>query len=422
MSWAVRFEDVVKRYRGARETHLRHDLAQLGAALAAKLRRAPTVSQGRTAVDHVSFEVAQGEAFALLGPNGAGKTTCLRLLARISYPTSGRLRVRGRVAALIEIGSGIHPELTGRENIWLYGRIMGMSRSDIARRFDQIVEFAELQNELNVPVKRYSTGMQLRLGFAIASHLDPDIFVVDEALAVGDAGFQAKCIERMTQLLSEGKTLVFVSHNLTAVETMCSRGAFLLAGKVEMIGDVRPVLRRYLEWTEEAQLQRKAGRGAIRGRDLTVEHVTLHDMLGHERYVFTTGDVVTVRLHVRAERDIPTPWFTLGITDGRPGALVVCSMLEQSQAFSLLAGEHVVTCQLGPLPLRSRTYELWLSVRESVGAAELVDWTRVAALRLESPQAVEGVAGVTGPWQFGTVHVPHRWSVGASINSLVGKG
>jgi len=415
MSWAIRFENVNKRYRGARETHLRHDLAQLGGALVAKLRHTSPAPQGRVALDQVSFDVEQGEAFGLLGPNGAGKTTCLRLLARISYPTSGRVHVRGRVAALIEVGSGIHPELTGRENVWLYGRILGMSRHDIARRFDQIVEFAELRDELDMPVKRYSTGMQLRLGFSIASHLDPDIFVVDEALAVGDAGFQAKCIERMTQLLSDGKTLVFVSHNLTAVEAICRRGLFLLSGKVAAIGEVRPVLRRYLDWTEEGQLQRKAGSVELRGRGLTVEHVTLHDVSERERYVFATGDVVTVRLHVRAERDISSPWFTLGITDGRPGALAVCSMLEQDQGFSLPVGRHVVSCRLGPLPLRSRTYELWLAVRERVGAAELVDWARAAAFRIELPQKVEGIAGVVGPWQFGAVHVEHRWCVEAPV-------
>ena len=225
MTWAVRFQDVSKRYRGGgpRYASLRDDLAQLGRRTVAFLRHNAVEPRGTLALDRLSLEVEAGEAFAIIGPNGAGKTTALKLLTRISYPTEGRVSVRGRVGALIEVGSGVHPELTGRENIWLYGRIMGMSRREIYRRFDEIVDFAELRHELDVPVKMYSSGMQLRLGFAIASHLDPDIFVVDEALAVGDAGFQAKCVKRMMNLLGSGKTLLFVSHNLYAVEALCAR-------------------------------------------------------------------------------------------------------------------------------------------------------------------------------------------------------
>src|SRR5437588_11822684 len=222
MAWAVKFEDVSKRYRrrDARYASLRDDLALVGRRALSFLRHTPLEPKGTFALDHVSFEVQEGEAFAVIGPNGAGKTTALKLLTRISYPTGGRIRVRGRVGALIEVGSGIHPELTGRENIWLYGRIMGMSRQDIAARFDEIVDFSELSHVLDKSVKMYSSGMQLRLGFAIASHLDPDIFVVDEALAVGDAGFQAKCVDRMTHLVTEGRTLRLVWHTLSAVRAM----------------------------------------------------------------------------------------------------------------------------------------------------------------------------------------------------------
>src|SRR5579872_601615 len=411
MSWAVRFEDVSKRYRGMREFHLRHDLARLRGALVAKLRRNAPAPLGRLALDHVSFEVPEVESFALVGPNGAGKTTALKMLTRISFPTKGRVRVRGRIGALIEVGAGLHPELSGRENIWLYGRIMGMSSDQIARRFDEIVEFAELWDSLDMSVKMYSTGMQLRLGFSIASHLDPEIFVVDEALAVGDAGFQAKCVERMTQLLSDGRTLLFVSHNLTTVEAICRRAVFLLGGKVAAIGDVREVLRQYIDWTEQMQVQRKAGGAEIRGRGLIVEHVSLHDGSGRERSVFETGEAVTVRVHLKAEHDIHSPWFSLGITDGRPGMLTVCSMLERNQAFHLSPGHHMVSCQMGPLPLGPRTYELWMTVRESVGATELVDWTHASTFRIQVPQEVEGIAGVTGPWQFGAIRVPHRWSL-----------
>src|SRR5438552_504918 len=201
MTIAVSFEHVTKRYSrgGSRYASLRYDLADGRRRLGQRLRGGRPEPRGTLALEDVSFEVQEGESFALIGPNGAGKTTALKLISRISYPTAGRVRVRGRVGALIEVGSGVHPELTGRENIRLFGQILGMSRADIRRRFDEIVEFAELEDVLDTPVKMYSSGMQLRLGFAIAAHLDPDIFVVDEALAVGDAGFQAKFVEMQTK-------------------------------------------------------------------------------------------------------------------------------------------------------------------------------------------------------------------------------
>src|SRR6266566_443551 len=228
MSAAIAFDGVTKHYRGAREYRaLRDDLAGVVGSIAGRKRSPRTPVH---ALEDVSFEIPEGQSFALIGANGAGKTTALRIASRITYPTSGRIRVRGRVGALIEVGAGLHPELSGRENISLYGQILGMRKSDIRRRFDEIVDFAEVWDALDTPVKMYSSGMQLRLGFAIASHLEPDVFVVDEALAVGDAGFQAKCVERMTRLVAGGRTLLFVSHNLSAVEAVCGRGIFLLDG------------------------------------------------------------------------------------------------------------------------------------------------------------------------------------------------
>src|SRR3989442_1545329 len=238
MGYAVKFEGVSKRYLrgGPRYASLRYDLAAMVKGLGDRLRGREPEPHGTLALDDVSFEVQDGQSFAIIGPNGAGKTTALKLISRISYPTSGRVHVRGRVGALIEVGSGVHPELTARENIWLYGQILGMSKADIRRRFDEIVEFAELGHVLDTPVKMYSSGMQLRLGFSIASHLDPDIFVVDEALAVGDAGVQAKCVERMTKLVGEGRTLLFVSHKLSAGGGICGPGVILLARPVHRGG------------------------------------------------------------------------------------------------------------------------------------------------------------------------------------------
>jgi ABC-type polysaccharide/polyol phosphate transport system ATPase subunit len=243
---AVRFDGVSKRYRRGNQhrpsvgDHWLHLKAQAGSRLRDRPRPA-----GALALDDVSFTVRQGDAYAVLGANGAGKTTALRVLTRISRPTAGRVSVRGRIGALIEVGAGLHPELSGRENIWLYGTILGMLRAEIRRRFDEIVAFAELEDVLDRPLKYFSSGMQLRLGFSIASHLSPDILVVDEALAVGDLAFQAKCTERMLRMLDEGRTLIYVSHSLPSVRALCRRGVLLDGGRVVVEGDVDEVVQAY---------------------------------------------------------------------------------------------------------------------------------------------------------------------------------
>src|SRR5439155_666611 len=317
----------------------------------------------RRALDHLSFEVQAGEAFAIIGPNGAGKTTALKLMARISLPSAGRIRLCGRVGALIEVGAGIHPELTGRENIWLYGRFVGMTRAALAQRFDEILDFCELAYVLDEPVKTYSTGMQLRLGFAVASHVDPDILVVDEALAVGDAAFQAKCSERMAHLLRLGRTLVLVSHNLSAVEALCARGLLLIEGRARSLGPVHQVVRDYIDWVDAQHHSAARPAGALlRGGGLVLTRLTAHALDGDERYVFRPGEGIEVRLTVQAETAIRSPWFSLGVSDGRPGALIMCSMLERAEAFDLAPGEHQLLCRLPALPLAPRAYELWLSV------------------------------------------------------------
>src|SRR5512132_2809799 len=239
-------------------------MASISRRLAARARGRTAGETGTLALRDVSFEVQEGESFALIGPNGAGKSTALKLIARISPPTSGRLRIRGRVAALIEVSSAVHPELTGRENIWLYGQILGMSKATIRRRFDDIVEFSDLSRAVDTPVKFFSSGMQLRLGFSIAAHLDPDIFVVDEALAVGDASFQVKCIERMTQLVRDGHTLLFVSHSLPVVRDVCSRALLLDRGKVVEVGGSSEVIDRYLEQVRAGLEMRPSAGDAIR--------------------------------------------------------------------------------------------------------------------------------------------------------------
>jgi lipopolysaccharide transport system ATP-binding protein len=412
---AVSFEHVTKRYPrggtkdGARYASLRHDLSSIGKRARARLHGRGAHENGTLALEDLTFDVAEGESFALVGPNGAGKSTALKLLTRISAPTAGTIRLRGRVAALMEVGSGVHPELTGRENIWLYGQILGMKKSEVRARFDEIVAFSELLHAIDTPVKFYSSGMQLRLGFSIASFLNPDIFVVDEALAVGDAGFQAKCVERMTALVREGRTLLFVSHNLIAVEALCSRSLFLLGGRARCLGETREVLAEYLAWVD-AQAGEDPQRAPLVGRGLEISRVLIKGLDGSERSVFDTGEGMLAELHITSHEDVRNCWVSVGVSDGRPGGLVSCSMLERSTGVDLLPGEHLVTCRIESLPLNGRRYQVWVAIREETGAAALVDWSEAGSFRI-----ADGIGGLDGPGRLsfsaaaGPVRVRYDW-------------
>lgn len=205
------------------------------------------------ALKNISFEVGGGEALGIIGKNGAGKSTILKLISKITYPDSGEIMVRGRIGAFIELGAGLHHELTGRENIYLYGSILGMRKKEIKERFNDIVEFAEIRRFLDLPIKKYSSGMYSRLGFSVCAFCDPDILLVDEVLAVGDANFQEKCLRQMGSFAKE-KSIVFVSHDLTAIKSICKRVIYLEKGKIKKIGLPDPVIREYLEEAREEQI------------------------------------------------------------------------------------------------------------------------------------------------------------------------
>jgi lipopolysaccharide transport system ATP-binding protein len=199
------------------------------------------------ALRDVSFEVANGEVLGVLGPNGAGKSTLLSILARITEPTSGEVRIRGRVSSLLEVGTGFHPELSGRDNVFLNGAILGMSRRETGAKFDEIVEFSGVSDYIDMPVKRYSSGMQVRLAFAVAAHLDPDVLLLDEVLAVGDVAFQQKCLKRIDEMTHSGRTVILVSHTPAAVERLCTRAIVISGGRLVYEGDVRVAIEEYLD-------------------------------------------------------------------------------------------------------------------------------------------------------------------------------
>jgi len=257
MTWAVRIEKLGKRYRlrhaadAAPYRTLREDVASLAARLRRWGRGPGGTSEEFWALRDVNFEVQEGEVVGIIGRNGAGKSTLLKILSRVTRPTMGTARMRGRLGSLLEVGTGFHPELTGRENVFLSGAILGMTRREIVRKFDEIVAFSGVERFLDTPVKRYSSGMYVRLGFAVAAHLEPEILLVDEVLAVGDAAFQKKCLAKMESVAQAGRTILFVSHNLNAVSQLCSRAVLFQDGRVALVDDVDAVVESYLNRQDE---------------------------------------------------------------------------------------------------------------------------------------------------------------------------
>jgi lipopolysaccharide transport system ATP-binding protein len=264
------------------------------------------------ALRDVSFQADVGEVVGIIGRNGAGKSTLLKILSKITYPTSGTVRVRGRVASLLEVGTGFHDELTGRENVYLNGSIIGMRKHEVDRHFDAIVDFSGVEQFIDTPIKRYSSGMRLRLGFAVAAHLDPDVLIVDEVLAVGDAGFQKKCISAMAGLRSSGRTVFFVSHNLAAVEHLCSRGIWIDAGKIRMDGTAKEVIVNYMASYADVQssgsdlthAETRLGSGEIR-----YTRIEYSNPDGTPCGAVRSGDPLVIRFHYHAEKAVRDPSF-----------------------------------------------------------------------------------------------------------------
>jgi lipopolysaccharide transport system ATP-binding protein len=265
------------------------------------------------ALKDASFEVKQGDRIGIIGRNGAGKSTLLKILSRITEPTTGCIRIKGRVASLLEVGTGFHPELTGRENIFLNGAILGMQREEIRRKFDEIVDFSEIEKFLDTPVKRYSSGMYVRLAFAVAAYLEPEILIIDEVLAVGDAAFQKKCLGKMGDVAKEGRTVLFVSHNMAAIQNLCNRGIVLHNGCVQMIGTHLESVTAYLaslganRASFESREDRR-GTGEVR-----VESIEFVDRYGREVEATACGQYIGIRMYFSRTGTSPLPHIIAGL-------------------------------------------------------------------------------------------------------------
>lgn len=311
------------------------------------------------ALKDVSFELKQGEALGVVGPNGAGKSTILKLLAHTIEPTAGKIIAVGKISALIELGAGFHHELTGRENIYLYGSIMGLRRKEIKEKFDSIVAFAELEKFIDTPVKHYSSGMYARLGFAVAIHVEPDILLIDEVLAVGDMNFRKKCHERLHELLSKKHTtIIFVSHDIYRIQSLCKKTIFLDKGNIKKIGDTTEVVSYYSNEMNKSMLLKEAKKQEKRQGtgDIRITNVYLTDSAGNKTDTIKTGDGIIITISYFAHKKVYSPDFRVEIctTDGI--CLISVSSWYREVYIEFVEGNGTIRCCFESLPLLQNTY------------------------------------------------------------------
>ena len=362
------------------------------------------------ALKDVDLDVKRGEVLGVIGANGAGKSTLLKLISRITSPTTGHIRAKGRIASLLEVGTGMHPEMTGRENIYLNGAILGMRRREIAEQFDDIVDFSGCGLYVDTPVKRYSSGMRVRLGFAVAAFLRPEILIVDEVLAVGDAEFQSRAIGKMKEVSCDsGRTVLFVSHNMAAVQQLCTSGLLLHPGRPPEIGDTNQTIRDYLRLTAAnspdaiGALTCRKGDGAYRFQEFRVE-----DNQGRRLDVPRSGECVNLAFRISSIESTPVSRYRLGIAfhtdNGAP--LFVCST-ETSASFPPLDPSGVVVCRIPRLPLMRGEYTITLFL-EVEGVIQ--DWLEKAfRISVESGDFFGSGKLCPEGWEGNGVLVPHDW-------------
>jgi lipopolysaccharide transport system ATP-binding protein len=379
MQSAISIDGLSKHYRlGARRDGryrtLRESVSQAGAVAWRRLRSPAGSSRGSAskseelwALNDVSLEVRPGEAIGIIGRNGAGKSTLLKLLSRITAPTRGTIRIRGRVGSLLEVGTGFHPELTGRENVFLNGAIIGMGRREIARKFDEIVAFAEVDRFIDTPVKRYSSGMYVRLAFAVAAHMEPDILLVDEVLSVGDLAFQRKCIDHAKTLLEKDATLLFVSHNMFAIKAMCTRAVYLSGGRLALDGTTEEVARLY---DQEGRLDMASWATGVVGSDpekcpIHIKEFEILDQEGRSRTIFEHGERVRIRLRYGTREALKDPVFSIGVT--RSDEVACCNYNTFVDGFrtGVVDGSGVVELLTPPLKLVADLYSVQILVWDS---------------------------------------------------------
>jgi len=393
VSSAISVVDVSKKYR------LYHERNQT--LKAAILRRRRARYEEFWALRDVSFDIAPGTTFGLIGENGSGKSTLLKCMANILRPDKGSIGVTGKLSALLELGAGFHPELSGRENVFLNGAILGLSKKQITARFDEIIAFAGLEQFVDSPVKNYSSGMYLRLGFSVAINVNPDVLLIDEILAVGDAEFQHKCAEKFAELRESGKTIIIVSHALETIRNFCDEAALLDHGRVRSIGIASKVVDDYLEGVHIDRSRKDEGPRHGSG-EIRIERVQLLDATGKRTTSTRTGEAVTLRLEFATTEPVERPVFGFGI--GRIDGVGVTgpNMRDYDAIPEKLDGRGFVDYHIDWLPLLPGTYDVNVSVYDFNIARQYDGWVRALRFDVERGATGErlGVVSFNGRWEI----------------------
>jgi lipopolysaccharide transport system ATP-binding protein len=360
------------------------------------------------ALREVSLEVEQGEVVGIIGRNGAGKSTLLRILSRISAPTSGYAEIRGSVASLLEVGTGFHPELTGRENVFLNGAILGMRRAEIERKFDEIVGFAEVADFLDTPVKRYSSGMRVRLAFAVAAHLESDVLLIDEVLAVGDVGFRNKCLGKMGEVARSGRSVLFVSHSMPAVEGLCRRAILLDAGRVVGSGAAGDVIARYFELNRAPREAAAGPLGASSDGAVEVRALETLGLDGEPLALLQPGRDFLIRLSLHATRPIHRAVVQLTLNDALGTRVATLSSRTSGRELDIPAGDSRVHCVVQDAPLAPASYDV--DLRLLVGMDPLL-FSRSAAVLTFAETDFFKSGGLPGECAAGRCLLRQSWQV-----------
>ena len=369
----IQARNISKQYRiGARQaaySTLRESISGFVRAPLNRLRANRAAADNMIwALRDVSFHVEAGEVVGIIGRNGAGKSTLLKVLSRITEPTTGEIDLHGRVGSLLEVGTGFHPELTGRENIFLNGAILGMKRTEIAEKFDEIVAFAEVEKFVDTPVKHYSSGMYMRLAFSVAAHLEPEILLIDEVLAVGDAAFQKKCLGKMGDVAKQGRTVLFVSHNMTAIRSLCTRGIFLSSGQVSFQGTAAAAIDHYISELSSVQADEvdlsRTSRPHGAGETLQIASIRIYSE--DRRAVIRAGDPIDLELGFNVKRGVDEVAFGVAVSSQDNVNVVECRSSHHYGAISTLEpGEYSLRCRIDRNVLSPGIYSLSVGARSS---------------------------------------------------------
>lgn len=412
---AIVVENLSKRYRvGARLAYggLRERISDLAQNVFSTRTDAPARERQMWALKDISFRMEQGEIIGIIGRNGAGKSTLLRILAEITEPTHGRVELYGRVGALLEVGTGFHPELTGHDNVYLNGAILGMKRREIDARYDEIVAFSGVERFINTPLKYYSTGMAVRLGFAVSAYLEPEILIVDEVLAVGDLAFRERCLGKMHDVASGGRSVIFVSHSMAAISSLCPRTMWLNDGEIVFDGATHEAIGKYVAHSRSSggeafdEYTERRGTGV-----LLVKRVLLEDLEGNEVDAVASGEGVRIVLEYEAEKHLNLHNLQANVTIGSGSGPGIFSFLSSVSGADLSAAPPSgrLVCEVPELPLAPGHYDLQFSI---IVGREVVD----KVVQARSVVVVEGDYFGTGNPQpnvdyYGSVLVRHAWSV-----------